>query len=83
MGGLIPESFIEELLGRVDIVELIERHVPLKRAGKEFQACCPYQDEKNTFVYSQPAKAVLSLFWLWRTRLCHRVHDEFRGAGIC
>ena len=36
MGGLIPDSFIEELLGRADIVELIERHIPLKRNGREF-----------------------------------------------
>jgi DNA primase len=47
MSGLIPESFIEELLGRVDIVEVIERQVPLKRAGREFQACCPFHEEKT------------------------------------
>ena len=41
MAGLIPDSFIEELLGRVDIVEIIERRVPLKKAGREFQARCP------------------------------------------
>ena len=39
MSGLIPDSFIEELLARSDVVELIERRVPLKRVGHEFQAC--------------------------------------------
>ena len=47
MAGLIPDSFIEELLGRVDIVEIIERRVPLKKAGREFQARCPFHDEKT------------------------------------
>jgi len=45
MAGLIPDSFIEELLGRVDIVEVVERRVPLKKAGREYQACCPFHDE--------------------------------------
>jgi DNA primase len=47
MSGLIPDSFIEELLARSDVVELIERRVPLKRVGHEFQACCPFHDEKT------------------------------------
>ena len=47
MSGPIPDSFIEELLARSDIVELIERRVPLKRSGSEFQACCPFHDEKT------------------------------------
>lgn len=62
MGGLIPESFIEELLGRVDIVELIERHVPLKRAGKEFQACCPFHDEKSPSFTVSPQKQFYHCF---------------------
>ena len=45
MSGLIPDSFIEELLARSDVVEVIERRVPLKRVGSEFQACCPFHDE--------------------------------------
>ena len=62
MGGLIPESFIEELLGRVEIVELIERHVPLKRAGREYQACCPFHDEKTPSFTVSPQKQFYHCF---------------------
>ncbi len=62
MSGLIPESFIEELLGRVDIVEVVERHVPLKRAGREFQACCPFHDEKTPSFTVSPQKQFYHCF---------------------
>ncbi|OOZ37215.1 DNA primase [Solemya velesiana gill symbiont] len=47
MAGRIPEQFIDELVNRVDIVDLINSRVPLKKAGKEYQACCPFHDEKT------------------------------------
>lgn len=62
MSGLIPESFIEELLGRVDIVEVIERRVPLKRAGREFQARCPFHDEKTPSFTVSPQKQFYHCF---------------------
>jgi len=62
MGGLIPESFIEELLGRADIVEVIERRVPLKRAGREYQACCPFHDEKTPSFTVSPQKQFYHCF---------------------
>jgi DNA primase len=62
MGGLIPESFIEELLGRLDIVEVIERRVPLKRAGSEFQACCPFHEEKTPSFTVSPKKQFYHCF---------------------
>lgn len=62
MSGLIPESFIEELLGRVDIVEVIERHVPLKRAGREFQARCPFHEEKTPSFTVSPQKQFYHCF---------------------
>jgi DNA primase len=62
MSGLIPESFIEELLGRVEIVDLIERRVPLKRAGREFQACCPFHDEKTPSFTVSPQKQFYHCF---------------------
>ncbi|MBI5611784.1 MAG: DNA primase [Gammaproteobacteria bacterium] len=50
----IPEKFIDELLARVDIVELIDQRVPLKKAGKDYKACCPFHDEKTpSFTVSQ------------------------------
>lgn len=47
MAGRIPASFIDELLHRVDIVDLINSRVPLKKGGKDYQACCPFHDEKT------------------------------------
>ena len=62
MGGLIPDSFIEELLARTDIVEIVERRVPLKRAGREFQACCPFHDEKTPSFTVSPQKQFYHCF---------------------
>jgi DNA primase len=47
MAGRIPEKFIEDLLGRVDIVDVIDARVPLKKAGKDYKACCPFHEEKT------------------------------------
>lgn len=47
MAGKIPQSFIEQLLARTDIVELIDSRVRLKKAGKNYQACCPFHNEKS------------------------------------
>lgn len=47
MAGLIPQNFIDDLIGRSDIVEVINARVPLKRKGKEYTACCPFHNEKT------------------------------------
>lgn len=47
MAGRIPQSFIDDLLDRIDVVEVIDRRVPLKKSGKNFSACCPFHDEKT------------------------------------
>lgn len=47
MPGRIPAAFIDGLLARVDIVEVINRYVPLQRRGREHVACCPFHDEKT------------------------------------
>jgi DNA primase len=62
MAGLIPDSFIEELLARSDVVELIERRVPLKRVGSEYQACCPFHDEKTPSFTVSPRKQFYHCF---------------------
>ena len=54
MRGRIPREFIDELLARLDVVEVIDRRVPLKKAGKDFKACCPFHNEKTpSFTVSQ------------------------------
>ena len=47
MSGRIPAQFIDELLNRVDIVEVIDSRIPLRKAGREHKACCPFHDEKT------------------------------------
>ncbi|MCP3907566.1 MAG: DNA primase [Oceanicoccus sp.] len=47
MAGLIPQSFIDDLLDRLDIVEVIDRRVSLKKNGRNFTACCPFHEEKT------------------------------------
>ncbi|KPK53015.1 MAG: hypothetical protein AMS22_08020 [Thiotrichales bacterium SG8_50] len=47
MAGRIPEKFIDDLLARVDIVDVIDARVPLKKAGKDYKACCPFHEEKT------------------------------------
>lgn len=47
MSGLIPQSFIDDLLARTDIVDLIHGYVPLKKAGQNYQSLCPFHDEKS------------------------------------
>ena len=42
MKGKIPREFIDNLIARVDIVDLIDARVPLKQAGKNYQARCPF-----------------------------------------
>lgn len=54
MAGKIPQEFIDELLERVDIVDIIDQRVPLRKAGKDFQARCPFHDERTpSFTVSQ------------------------------
>ena len=54
MSGRIPQSFIDQLLNRIDIVDLIDGYVPLKKAGANYKACCPFHDEKTpSFTVSQ------------------------------
>ena len=47
MAGLIPRQFIDDLLARVDIVDVVDEYVPLKKGGKDHKACCPFHNEKS------------------------------------
>jgi DNA primase len=47
MAGRIPRQFIDELMLRSDIVEVIDARVPLKKGGKDYKACCPFHQEKS------------------------------------
>jgi DNA primase len=62
MAGRIPQGFIDELIGRADIVELIGERVPLKKSGREFKACCPFHDEKTPSFWVSPDKQFFHCF---------------------
>ena len=59
---MIPQSFIQGLLNRVDIVDVIERHVPLKKAGANYIACCPFHGEKTPSFTVSPTKQFYHCF---------------------
>ena len=62
MAGRIPQSFIDDLVASTDIVEVIEHYVPLKRAGKEYKACCPFHDERTPSFTVVPDKQFFHCF---------------------
>ncbi|MFN4262625.1 MAG: DNA primase [Thioalkalivibrionaceae bacterium] len=62
MAGRIPQSFLDELLDRTDLVELVHAFVPLKRAGTEYKACCPFHDENTPSFYVSPKKQFYHCF---------------------
>ncbi|TVZ37693.1 DNA primase [Alteromonadaceae bacterium 2753L.S.0a.02] len=52
----IPQSFIDDLLNRLDIVEVVDHRVKLKKTGKNYSACCPFHDEKTPSFTVSPDK---------------------------
>jgi DNA primase len=59
---MIPESFIQELLNRVDVVDVIDKSVPLKKAGANYSACCPFHNEKSPSFTVSPTKQFYHCF---------------------
>ncbi|HEU0225401.1 MAG TPA: DNA primase [Steroidobacteraceae bacterium] len=62
MAGRIPQAFIDELIARTDIVELIGSRVQLKKAGREWKACCPFHNEKTPSFWVSPDKQFYHCF---------------------
>jgi len=62
MSGRIPAQFIDELLARVDIVEVIEQRVPLRKQGRDWSARCPFHDERSPSFTVSPAKQFYHCF---------------------
>ena len=58
----IPDAFIDELLARADIVEVVGARVPLKRQGREYAACCPFHDERSPSFTVSPNKQFYHCF---------------------
>src|SRR5690554_5507486 len=62
MAGLIPQHFIDDLLSRVDIVEVIDKRVKLRKTGKNYSACCPFHQEKTPSFSVEPDKQFFYCF---------------------
>ena len=59
---MIPNDFIQTLLARVDVVEVVDRYVPLKKAGANYTACCPFHSEKTPSFTVSPSKQFYHCF---------------------
>lgn len=62
MAGRIPQTFIDDLIARTDVVELIGSRVQLKKSGREFKARCPFHDEKSPSFWVSPEKQFYHCF---------------------
>lgn len=60
--GRIPQSFIDDLLGRADIVEVIDEYVPLKKQGSNFKARCPFHEERTASFNVNPERQIFHCF---------------------
>ena len=79
---MIPQSFIQDLLGRVDIVEVIDRHVKLKRAGSNYSACCPFHSEKSPSFTVSPTKQFYHCFGCGAHGTAVGFLMEYSGMGF-
>jgi DNA primase len=62
MANRIPQDFLEQLLSRVDIVEVIDARVPLRKTGRDYSACCPFHAEKTPSFTVSPTKQFYHCF---------------------
>jgi len=62
MSGKIPREFIDDVLARTDIVELIGARVSLSKGGRDFKACCPFHNEKTPSFTVSPTKQFYHCF---------------------
>ena len=79
---MIPESFIQELLHRVDIVDLIDGYVHLKKAGANYAACCPFHNEKSPSFTVSPTKQFYHCFGCGAHGTAIRFLMEYSGLGF-
>ena len=82
MPGAISKSFINELLSRTNIVEVVNGRVHLKKAGKDFQGLCPFHDEKTPSFTVSPAKNMYYCFGCGAGGDAIKFVQEFDGASF-
>jgi DNA primase len=78
----IPHSFIQELLARVDVVEVVGRHVQLKKGGANFMGLCPFHGEKSPSFSVSPSKQFYHCFGCGKSGDALRFLMEHTGASF-
>src|SRR5512139_494613 len=78
----IPDAFIDDLLARSDIVEIIGARVPLKRQGKEYSARCPFHDERSPSFTVSPTKQFYHCFGCGAHGTAIGFVMEYQGVGF-
>ena len=79
---MIPQSFIQDLLARVDIVEVVDRYVKLKRSGANYSACCPFHTEKSPSFTVSPTKQFYHCFGCGAHGTAIGFMMEYGGLGF-
>jgi DNA primase len=79
---VIPDSFIQDLLARVDIVDVVERYVPLKKGGANYMARCPFHNEKTPSFTVSPAKQFYYCFGCGAKGSAIGFVMEYAGLGF-
>lgn len=82
MSGLIPQRFVEDLLDRLDLAELIGSRMTLKKAGANYKACCPFHDEKTPSFNVRPDKGFYHCFGCGAHGDAISFVREFEGLGF-
>ncbi|MDP4548230.1 MAG: DNA primase [Marinobacter sp.] len=82
MSGLIPQRFVEDLLDRIDLGELIGSRITLKKAGGNYKACCPFHDEKTPSFNVRPDKGFYHCFGCGAHGDAISFIREFEGLGF-
>ena len=79
---MIPQDFIQQLLARVEIVDVIDKHVKLKKSGQNYSACCPFHNEKSPSFSVSPAKQFYHCFGCGVHGTAISFLMEYNGTGF-
>nr|WP_230370317.1 DNA primase [Paludibacterium denitrificans] len=79
---MIPQDFVDQLLSRVDIVDVVDRYVPLKKAGQNYLACCPFHKEKSPSFTVSPSKQFYHCFGCGAHGSAIGFVMEYQGLGF-
>lgn len=82
MSGLIPQRFVEDLLDRIDLAELIGSRITLRKAGANYKARCPFHDEKTPSFNVRPDKGFYHCFGCGAHGDAISFVREFEGLGF-